>query len=140
MERIANQDSIRTTLTIDGRDCGEWTQGSGGKADSEDVKVTLGAQKGEVAIGGPSKTENKTIERPFDLDVDITFSRWARTRRGRGRCIVKEQALDPEGVPFGAALSILTGILKSVETPSSNSGSADPAKVVLEISTDASVG
>lgn len=125
-------------LSIDGRDMGSFARFAGGEASSEEQKFPPGGNSPEKALGGRQMVGNVTVGQHIgELDQDLV--RWARTRRGRGQCVVTKQRLDAEDHAFGVP-DVYMGVLLTINPPDYDSTSSNTAMVEFIISTDGTIG
>jgi hypothetical protein len=133
-------DQYNVTLFVDGiGDTGTWDKMSGGAGDSTETKYRPGNMGSERSLGGARTTENVTVSRLCDEVVLATLLKPLFAARGRARCVVSKQPLDPEGVAFGSPL-VYNGTLKAVTPPDPDSESEDPALLEVEITVDGDPG
>lgn len=136
----SRQDTYSVTVSLDGDDTGVWDKMDGGALDSEETKYKPGGLAPEVSLGGTVTVENVTVSRLYDLDRDhrgLVSS--LLNRVGKGRCVVKKQPLDPDGVAVGDPL-VYRGVLKAVTPPPVDSESNSAGLLEIEVSTQGSVG
>jgi hypothetical protein len=133
------KDQSAVTVTIDGEDTGLWEKKTGGAVDSDDTKIYPGGRKAPESLGGKQLPENVTLTRTFFLDRDLPRIKVWMNRAGKGRVVIKDQALDADDNVFGAPL-VQSGKLKMVTPPERDSEGSDAAQVVIEVSIDGTVG
>lgn len=127
----------QVTLTVNGRDCGKWTEMSGGGVDSEEAfdREAYGAPR--VAMGGATTVENVKLSRTlYEEDIVSGLDTFLESQCGRGDAKVVRQSLDVDGKPCGVP-RVRTGVLKAAQTTDVDVVEGnDRAKITVEISTD----
>jgi len=131
----SRQDQSAVTVSIDEVDYGIWDKKDGGEVDSEESKYKPGGMGKPVSLGGSQETGNVTVSRLYDLERDHPEIVTLMSKAGKGRMVVKDQPLDPDGNPFGDPV-VWRGIVKTVTPPERDSESSDPAMVEIEMSTE----
>ena len=131
----SRQDQSAVTVSIDGVDYGIWDKRDGGGVDSEETKYKPGGMGKPISLGGNVETDNVTVSRLYDLERDHTVVQTLLSKPGKGRMVVKDQPLDPDGNPFGAP-TVWRGVVKTVTPPERDSESSDPAMIEIEMSTE----
>lgn len=131
------QDRFRVTASVDGRDLGVFETFSGGEVDSEETTYKLGGMGARVSLGGSVTVGNVTIGKLWTESVQL-LTHWLISRAGKGRLVIKKQALDVDGNAFGIPLTY-GGVLKQVNPPEVDANSSDAAVLELEQTPDGTV-
>lgn len=137
MPRGTRTDQYQVTLTVAGRDCGKWTEQSGGGVDSEEAfdRESYGAPR--VALGGQRTVENVKLNRTlYREDWEAELDKFLENQCGKGAATMSRQLLDPDGFAVGSP-RVRTGVLKSFQLSDVDVAEGnDKGKMTVEISTD----
>lgn len=131
---MSRKDKLRTTLTVDGRDCGVVAARTGGGVDSDETKYRAGAGQKKKSYGGQRDPQNVTLTGVEELEMRGLID-WLMTRAGEGRATVVEQPLGPDNNAWGPP-RVWTGTVKAVRGGESDSNSSDVTEFEIEISTE----
>lgn len=140
MAAPTTQKTFRVSLTVDGRDCGFWDKKSGGRITSPVLTYQPGNMDPQISLpGGTQTVETITLSRIYDRlrDHDNLMS-FLLARSGKGRCVVKQRPLDPDGNGWGRSI-VTTGTLQTVAPPDTDSESDTAAMLTLEVAPDGAV-
>lgn len=135
--RPVRKDMFRISLTVNGENWGVWDNKTGGDVDSDQgSSYKPGGMGPPIALGGSVTTTNLVLERLCTLEDD-----WRRLQNlinaaGKGKAVVKQSALDPDGNAFDSNPLTFLGKVKLVGTVDHDSNSTDVALVRIEIVPD----
>lgn len=133
------QKTFRVSLTIDGEDWGVWDTKTGGKVGSNVLPYLPGAMGPQIALPGATSTiDTVTLARLYDRVRDHPRVGTLLDRTGKGRCVVKQRPLDPDGIGSGRSI-IWRGTLTSADPPPTDGNSDAAALITLEITPEGPV-
>jgi hypothetical protein len=125
------EDLFIVRVKVDGRDLGRWDTFDGGDSTADSTKYRPGGKKTPKALGGPKDYDDVTTSRLYEEDVNAIHA-WIDSRNGVGAVEIAKTPTDAEGNAFGRTRTF-QGLLVGVSEPTSDSESADAAKITLTI-------
>jgi len=126
------KDQWNTTLSVDGKNLGTFDVKTGGETDTDELTYKPGGMAPQVSLGGMVTVAAVVLNRLYRLDRDQGFAHWLLGRVGKGKAVVHQQPLDPDGNAYGKGFTI-NGTLKRVNLPEVDSNATDPALLEIEI-------
>lgn len=132
------KDQWEVSLAVDGRSMGVYDVKTGGETDTDELTYKPGGMAPQISLGGMVTVAAIVISRLYRLDRDHLNVHWLLSRVGKGKCVVRQQALDIDGNVYGTNLTA-RGTLKRVTLPEVDSNSTDAAVIELEITPEGAI-
>jgi hypothetical protein len=138
MPNPTREDTWRITATLDGDSLGVFDKKTGGKYSANGQTYKPGAMGPAISLGGVPTADAVVISRLYDIDRDGPLRAKLLAACGRGRLVVRQQALDINGAAAGSP-TVFSGLLSDVQMPDADSTSTNPAMVELTMTPDGPV-
>jgi len=138
--RPTRQDQWAIIVHYQGNSIGYFDKKSGGAVDSDDTKYYPGDMADPISLGGRRTTDNVTLQRIYDGDLDHTrvfaggktLIQALMDGAGKSAVTVTQRPKDRDGNGFGQRIT-WNGILKRVLPPETDSESSSAAMLEIEI-------
>lgn len=127
------QDTWSIIVKFKGNTIGFFDKKSGGAVDSEDTKYYPGDMADPLSLGGRKTTDNVTLQRIYDGDLDHSIIGDLMASVGKANVTVTQRPKDADGNGFGQRITY-NGKLKRVLPPETDSESSTAAMLEIEIS------
>lgn len=129
---MARSNQFAVTLTIAGRDLGQWDEVEGGGVGSSDTTFRPGGMRPRIALGGSKETDSLTLRRLYDDDLAGNEGFLYEQVGKPGNAVAVRQRLDANERPSGRPITYRGNL--TTATPPDNSGEDDdPALFEVEL-------